>query len=116
MATVKKMTLASRFRKFPTPTFGACGGASKDCAVRREDLSPIDQLFFDHDWGCKLAADLEDEYQRDAAKKEADRILKHGLKSLTEEDYKKYPIFQFRRPFFCRAYAKAYVKACLEIF
>ena len=110
------MSLASRFRKFPTPSFGACGGASKDCAVRREDLDLMNQLFYDHDWACKLAADSEDEYQREAAKKEADRILREGLEKMTEEDFKKYAFFQFRRPFFLRAYAKAYRKACLEIF
>lgn len=110
------MSLAEKFRAFPTPTFGTCGGANKDCAIRKEDLDPMDRLFYDHDWGCKLASDLADPYEKEAGKKEADRILKEGLAKLTDEDMKKIPVLVKKWPFFKRWYAYKYRKACLKIF
>lgn len=110
------MSLASKFRSVWTPTYGVCGGASEDCAVRKEDLDPMDQLFYDHDWGCKLAEDSKDPYEREALKKKADHILYEGLSKLTDEDMKKIPVLVKKFPFFKRWYAYRYREACLKIF
>lgn len=110
------MSLASKFRWVPTPTYGKCGGASKSCAILREDLDPMDQLFFDHDWRCKVASSMTDPYEKEAAYKEADKLLHLDLKAMTEEDFKKIPYLQWGHPFFKRNYARAFRKASLALF
>lgn len=109
------MSLASKFRWLPTPTYGVCGGARKNCAIRREDLDPLDQQFFDHDQRCELASKLGDPYEREAGKKEADRLLVKALSDITDEDMKKIPYFVWKWPFFKREYAKKYRKICIDL-
>ena len=104
------MSLAEKFRFLGDylPSYGVCGGSSKDCAIRREDLDPMDQLFFDHDH-IKYAQTPE---EREAF----DQALYEGMLLLTEDDFKKIPLFTFKRPFFKRWYAKKFRKACLGVF
>lgn len=90
-------------RKIPHPTYGTCGGARKDCSIRREKLDPLDQIFFDHDNELDLANTPE---QRQVA----DRKLNQAIRALTEEDYKKISMLQWKWPFFRRWYAKRYAK------
>ena len=105
-----KMSLASQFRFLGDyiPGYGVCGGSSKDCAIRREDLDPLDQLFYDHD-AIKFAKTPEEEEAFDQA-------LYEGIVNVTEDDWKKIPVFTFKKPFFKRWYARKFAKACLKLF
>lgn len=110
------MSLASKFRWIPTPTYGACGGARKNCAIRRETLDPLDQLFFDHDKLCEKAAELPTTQEQEKAKEYADQLLCEAISNLTDDDMRKIPVFNLKKPFFHRLYAQKYRKACLAIF
>lgn len=114
------MSLASRFRwlgkYFPVPEYGTCGGSEKNCAIKREDLDPLDQCFYDHDQRCYAAHQLDDPYLEEDAKKEADKLLQKAISELTEEDMNKIPVWVWEKPFLRRFYAKEYRKACLKIF
>ena len=104
------MSLASRFRFLGdyVPGYGVCGGSSRDCAINREELDPLDRLFYDHD-KIKYAETPE---EREAF----DQALYEGMLLLTEDDFKKIPVFTWRKPFLKRWYAKKFRKACLKIF
>lgn len=106
--------LAEKFRWFPTPGYGVCGGADRSCVY--EAMDPMDKLFFKHDNDMYEAHQIEDLERRASAEIEADHSLHEALAELTDEDMKKIPFWQWRRPFFKRAYAKAYRAACLELF
>lgn len=101
-------SLAERLRWFPAPTYGVCGGADKDCAITREELDPLDQLFYDHD-RIKFA-------QTKAEREAFDKALYEGLKALTEEDFREIPVWTWKRPFLRRKYARLYVKAAIKAF
>jgi len=79
-----------------------------DCAIKREELDPLDQLFFDHD-KIKYAQTPEE-------REVFDQVLVEGIRNLKEEDFKKIPVFQWKWPFFKRRYAKNFAKACEKIF
>ena len=104
------MEIPEFLRGFPHPQYGSCGGAGKDCSVRRDELDPLDKLFFDHD------NDLHDANGDQNKRLEADRKLRAGLLALTDEDFKKIPVFQIKPPFFRRWYAKKYCKMASKIF
>lgn len=108
------MSLAQKFRKFPVPGYGVCGGSDRSCVI--EQFDPMDKLFFKHDNDMYAAHQLKDPSLVKIAEIAADDSLHNGLAALTEEDMNKIPVWQWRRPFFKRAYAKAYRKACLGIF
>lgn len=74
------MSIAEWFRKFPTPTYGKCGGAAKSCAPKKPK-DEMDELFEQHDMNLYLADQLPKE-ERKIARKEADKILYEGLKKL----------------------------------
>lgn len=80
-------------RKFPHPTYGKAGGARKDVAIRREELDPLDKLFYDHDWALDAAKNDED-------RKKADIKLHDALVEF--DDYKKIKWYR-------RSWARAYV-------
>lgn len=104
------MSLADKFRFLGDylPGYGVCGGSSKDCAITREELDPLDQLFFDHD---KI------KYAKSQEEREAyDQALYEGISLLKEEDYKKIPAFTLKWPFFKRYYARKFAAACQKIF
>lgn len=104
------MSLAEKFRFLGgyLPNYGVCGGSSKDCAIRREDLDPLDQLFFDHD-EIKYAKTPEE-------RKFFDDRLCVGISRLTDEDFKKIPAWTWKKPFFKRWYARQFAAACLRGF
>jgi hypothetical protein len=101
------MSLAEQFRFLGDflPGYGVCGGSSRDCAIRREDLDPLDQLFFDHD-AIKYATTPED---REAF----DQALYEGIRNLKEKDFQKIPAWVWKWPFFKRRYAMKFAAACL---
>lgn len=68
------------FRWFPTPGYGKCGGAEKDCSTR-PPLDEMDILFLEHDQNLYQADQLE-EPQRSEARKESDKLLHDGLTAL----------------------------------
>lgn len=75
------MGLAALFRWIPTPTYGKCGGAKKDCSIK-PPIDPMDELFQEHDQNLYMARQLSFSDGRDKAEKEADSILKEGLKKI----------------------------------
>lgn len=83
-----------------TPTYGKCGGALKDCAIR--NLDPMDKLFLRHDNDLNVA---ETQADRDLA----DKRLHEGLKKLDGKAMKK--IKWYKRP-----YAYLYRQAAIMIF
>lgn len=93
------------WRKIPHPTIGPCGGASKDCAIRREDLDPLQQLFYDHDNGLREA-------QSEEEREMVDQFLHEALK--TFDEWEELPFFRAKFPFFYRWYAKAYVATIVK--
>jgi len=104
------MSLAEKMRGlgYFTPTYGVCGGSRKVCGIKREELDPIDRLFYDHD-NIRFASS-------EAERRAYDEALVNGLKNLSEADFEKVPFFQLKWPFFKRWYAKSYVEACKKIF
>lgn len=105
------MSLANKFRWFPTPGYGVCGGKHKDCT-----LDPMDKLFYQHDNDLDKAHKIVDPFEQALAEREADRMLYDGLKALNEDDFKKIPSFTWKFPFFKRWYAKTYRKNALKVF
>ena len=74
------MSLASLFRWIPTPTYGKCGGAKKDCSPSKP-RDEMDELFEQHDMNL-YASDQLPENERKLARKEADKILYEGLRKV----------------------------------
>lgn len=69
------------FRWIPTPKYGKCGGAEKDCSPSKP-VDEMDLLFDEHDDNLYLANQLVSYYERKSARREADRILGKGLRKL----------------------------------
>lgn len=99
------MSLANKFRWFPTPGYGRCGGADLDCA----DLDPMDVLFYQHDCALHMAR-TQDQV------KEADQRLYEGLKAISKKDFDKIPFLKKSPPFFQRWYAQVYRWGALKAF
>lgn len=86
------MSLADWFRKFPTPTYGKCGGAKKDCSPKRPK-DEMDELFEQHDMNLYAADQLTTHFEQKAARKEADKILYEGLKKVNSKKLSLYGRF-----------------------
>lgn len=71
------MALPEWMRKIPTPTYGVCGGASKDCVPK--PIDKMDVLFLEHDQNL-FQADQLPEPERTIARREADKVLAEGLR------------------------------------
>jgi hypothetical protein len=108
------MSLAEKFRSFPTPGYGVCGGADRDCAIG--DFDPMDKLFFKHDNDLYAAHQIQDAIERSTAEKAADATLEEGLRNLTDADMDKIPAWTWKPPFFKRWYAKLYRREALKVF
>ncbi len=87
------------WRKIPHHTYGRAGGARKDVAIRREELDPLDQLFYDHDWGLDGAESAEERLM-------VDQQLHEALKDFDE--YAEIPWYR-------RWYAKMYVWSVVKM-
>ena len=72
-------------RKLPHPTYGKCGGASKDCSTT-PPRDWMDIAFKEHDEDLKIASEEKTEVLRKVARKGADRKL---AKALRKGDSKK---------------------------
>ena len=70
------------------PNYGECGGYSVSCAPKRPK-DEMDELFQQHDMNLFASDQLPPE-ERKIARKESDRILYEGLKSL---DVKKISLY-----------------------
>lgn len=108
------MSLAEKLRWIPTPGYGVCGGASRDCAIG--DFDPLDQLFFKHDNDLYAAHQLKEHALVLYAEKVADETLEEGLRNLSDQDMNKIPFWTWKPPFFKRAYAKLYRREALKVF
>lgn len=82
------MSLASLLRWLPTPGYGKCGGAWKDCSTR-PPVSRMDVLFQEHDQNLWQAEQLP-EPERTLAIIESDNELYKGLKNI---DPKELPLY-----------------------
>lgn len=67
-------------RKIPTPTYGKCGGASKDCSTSKP-RDWMDLAFEEHDEDLRIAALEKIEGLRKLAESAADRKLGKTLRS-----------------------------------
>lgn len=66
-------------RHIPTPTYGRCGGASKDCSILKK-LDWMDKAFKEHDEDLRIANEIKKEPIRKLAIKGADRKLAKALR------------------------------------
>lgn len=73
------------FRHIWTPTYGKCGGASKDCSSSKP-RDWLDLAFEEHDQDLNIASKEKKEGMRKIAKRGADRKL---AKALRKGDKKK---------------------------
>lgn len=108
------MSLAQKFRGFPTPGYGVCGGADRSCVLA--EMDPMDKIFYKHDNDLYAAHQLLTPEFRATAEKEADEALEEGLRNLTDKDMKKIPAWTWRWPFLKRAYAKLYRREAIKVF
>ena len=76
------MSLAFLFRWVPTPKYGNCGGRTMDCSLGGFPVDAMDRLFMEHDMNLYAARQLDTEYEKKIAYKEADQILYVGLKRI----------------------------------
>jgi len=67
-------------RRIPTPTYGKCGGASKDCSTRPV-RDWMDKAFEKHDKDLDIASKETTEKLKELARKGADRRLGKKLRS-----------------------------------
>lgn len=86
-------------RSLPHPTYGKAGGARKDVAIRRDELDPLDQLFYDHDWGL-------DSCHTDEEKREHDLKLHSAL-----ESFNRYNEIHWKRRLWARVYVSSIVRS-----
>lgn len=70
-----------RLGKF-LPDYGSCGGYSISCAPPPKPVDEMDELFAQHDMNLYSTNQLVSYYEREAARREADRILGQGLRKL----------------------------------